>query len=195
MLSAFVVLVLVVAAAAALSSMQRAVAPEAATVITRMREVARLETLEVAVYKKVSFEPEPEPAASLAGEVLAWAKHEVAPRRGRAIVFGTAHVGLDLSKLDEGSVHIDGTHITVTLPRPVVRVELQPEQTEVIASNLDSAQTALMLEKGRAALEQDVRADRALQARARESSERALVALLITLGFEQVSLSPPLTRR
>lgn len=155
-------------------------------VLTQMREVARLETLDVSVYRKVSYEPEVPPSTSLAGDVLAWAKHSVAPRRGRAIVFATVHVGLDLSRLGPGDVHVVGDAIEVVLPPPDVRVELLPQETEVISSNLDSAQTAALLEKGRATLEQDVRRDAALRQRARASSERALKALLTTFGFRDI---------
>lgn len=159
---------------------------ETPAVLTQMREVARLETLEVSVYRKVSYEPEVPPSTSLAGDVLAWAKHSVAPRRGRAIVFATVHVGLDLSRLRDEDVHIAGDVIEVVLPQPQVRVELLPLETEVIASNLDSAQTAALLEKGRITLEHDVQADAALRQRARASSERALRALLTTFGFRDI---------
>lgn len=160
-------------------------------VVTRMREVARLETLDVTVYKKVSYEPDLPAPTSLAGDVLAWARHTVAPKRGRAIVFGVAHVGLDLSKLGEDDVRIVGSTIEVTLPAPEVRVEVQPQETEIVSSNLDSAQTTALLEKGRAALEQDVRSDVALRERSRASSERALRALLTTLGFRDIRFTPP----
>lgn len=158
---------------------------ETPAVLTQMREVARLETLEVSVYQKVSFEPELPAPTTLAGEVFEWAKHTVAPKRGRAIVFGVAHVGLDLARLRPEDVRIVGRTIEVVLPPAEVRVELLPQETEVISSNLDSAQTALLLEKGRAALEASVRGDRGLREKARQSSERALRALLTTLGFTE----------
>lgn len=163
-------------------------------VLTQMREVARLETLDVFIYRKVSYEPEVAPSTSLAGDVLAWAKHSVAPRRGRAIVFATVHVGLDLSRLGPDDVRIVGEAIEVVLPPPVVTVELLPAETEVISSNLDSAQTAALLQNGRAALEQDVRSDAALRQRARASSERALRALLATLGFRDIRFVERVTR-
>lgn len=163
-------------------------------VLTQMREVARLETLDVFTYRKVSYEPEVAPSTSLAGDVIAWAKHSVAPRRGRAIVFATVHVGLDLSRLGPDDVRIVGEAIEVVLPPPVVTVELLPAETEVISSNLDSAQTAALLQKGRAALEQDVRSDAALRQRARASSERALKALLATLGFRDIRFVERVTR-
>lgn len=166
-----------------------------AAVVTRMREVARLETLDVTVYRKVTLEPDPPPSTSVLGDVYQFARHTVTPQRGRAIVFGDAHLGLDLSKLDADHVRIRGERIEVVLPPVEVKVELRPDETEIIGSNLDSAQTAQLLALGKAMLERDVRGDRALQQRARASAERALIALLQTLGFGDVVFidsAPPL---
>lgn len=186
-LRAVVAVVLVMGAIAATAWLQRPPpAPEVPTVLTQMREVARLEALEVTAYKKVSWEaPVPAPS-TLAGDVLAWARHTLAPKRGRAIVFASVHVGLDLSRLRADDVRLSGTTIEVALPPVDVRVELKPEETEVIASNLDSAQTAQLLEAGRRALEQDVLRDAALKAKGRASAERALRALLTTMGFTSI---------
>jgi hypothetical protein len=56
----------------------------------------------------------------------------------------------------------------------------------VIGSNLDSAETARLLELAKRAFEGEVSADRALRERARASAERQIRALLTTLGFEAV---------
>ena len=74
-----------------------------------MREVARLETLDVSLYKKVSFEPEPQPTGSLVGDALTWAKFTLRPPRGKAIVFADVHLGLDLSRLSADSLRVGGT--------------------------------------------------------------------------------------
>jgi hypothetical protein len=160
--------------------------PPTPLVVDRMREVARLETLDLQVYKKISYEPEPMPTGALWKDVLAWARASLFPSRGRAIVFGTVHLGLDLSKLDARRVRVDGSRIEVALPPMQAQVELRPAETEVISSNLDSAQTAQLLELARSAFEREVMADPALQARARGSAERALTGLLMSLGFRQV---------
>jgi hypothetical protein len=165
---------------------RRAAVPPTPLVVDRMREVARLETLDLQVYKKISYEPEPTPTGALWKDVLAWAKSTLFPSRGRAIVFGTVHLGLDLSKLDARRVHIQGSRIEVALPPMQVQVELRPAETEIISSNLDSGQTAQLLELARAAFEREVMADPALQARARGSAERALTGLLMSLGFREV---------
>jgi len=160
--------------------------PPTPLVVDRMREVVRLETLDLQVYKKISYEPEPTPSGALWKDVLAWAKASLFPSRGRAIVFGTVHLGLDLSKLDTRTVRIEGNRIEVALPPMQAQVELRPGETEVISSNLDSAQTAQLLELARGAFEREVMADPALQARARGSAERALTGLLMSLGFREV---------
>jgi hypothetical protein len=160
--------------------------PDAPTVVERIREVARLETLDVNVYKKIRYEPEPVSTGNVWRDVYAWARAVLAPSHGRAIVFGTVHVGLDLSRLDLQSVAIHRGRVEVVLPPLQTRAEVRPAETEVIDSNLDSSETSQLLELARSAFEQDARADAGLQARARDSAERALRGLLLTLGFSEV---------
>ena len=160
--------------------------PPAPVVIERMREVARLETLDLAVYKKISYAPESMPTGALWSDVLAWARSSLFPSRGRAIVFATVHLGLDLSKLEPRRLRIQGNRIEIALPPLQAQVELRPGETEVIASNLDSSETARLLELAKTAFEREVMADPALQARARGSAERALTGLLLSLGVREV---------
>ena len=171
---------------------QRGPPLEVPTVVERMRNVARLETLDVNVYKKVGYAPEPVPSGNVWRDVFLWAKAALAPSHGRAIVFGTVHVGLDLSRLDANALAIRGNTVQLVLPPLVTRAEVRPAETEVISSNLDSAQTAQLLELARVAFEQDARADPALQARARASAEQALRGLLLSLGFREVLFVPAL---
>jgi uncharacterized protein DUF4230 len=161
--------------------------PPTPLVVDRIREVARLETLDLQVYKKITYAPEPAPTGALWSDVLAWAKSSLFPSHGRAIVFGTVHLGLDLSKLDARRVRIQGGRIEVALPPMHAQVELRPGETEIISSNLDSAQTAQLLELAKGAFEREVMADPALQAKARGSAERALTGLLLSLGFREVA--------
>jgi uncharacterized protein DUF4230 len=160
--------------------------PDPPAVVLRIREVARLEALDVALYKKVTFAPEPTPAGSLWGDVAGWLHHTFNAPRGKAIVFADAHLALDLERLDASSVRVTGR--TVTLPRPPLRttIVLRPGETEIIGSNLDSADTARLLELARRAFEREVQSDAALQARARASGERAIRNLLYALGFGEV---------
>jgi hypothetical protein len=157
--------------------------PDPPAVALAIREVARLETLDVALYKKVSFSPDPTEADSLWGDVSGWLRHAFRTPRGKAIVFADAHLGLDLARLDAGSIRVAGREVWVVLPPARATVELRPGDTEVIGSNLDSAETARLLELARAAFQREVEADGVLRGRARASAERQVRALLTTLGF------------
>ena len=165
---------------------RRQALPDPPAVATRMREVARLVALDVTLYKKVSFAPEPTPAGSFWGDVGGWIKHAIRAPNGKAIVFADAHLGLDLSKLDASRVLVAGDEVWVVLPPLQVSVELRPGETEVIGSNLDTAETAKLFERSRAAFLREVRADPALNAKARDAAERALRALLLETGFDAV---------
>lgn len=160
--------------------------PDPPAVAAQIREVARLETLEVSLYKKVTFAPEPTPADSLWGDVAGWLRHTFRAPRGKAIVFAVARLGLDLSRLDASSVKVSGREVYVVLPPLRATVELRPDDTEIIGSTLDSAETARLFELARAAFERQVEADPALRARARAAAERQIRALLTTLGFAAV---------
>ena len=160
--------------------------PDAPSVVHQMRDVARLETLEVSLYKKVAFSPEPEATDVMWKDVLNWAAYTLRNQHGRAIVFADARLGFDFQRFDASHLQVAGTRVYVKLPPMDVKVELRPGETEVIDSNLDSAQTAQLLEKARLAFEQEVRADSRLRQRARDSAERSLRALLLTLGYREV---------
>lgn len=160
--------------------------PDPPAVAVRIREVAQLETLEVSLYKKISFSPEPTAADSFWGDVAGWLRHTFHAPRGKAIVFAVARIGLDLSRLDASSVRIQGREVFVILPPLRATVELRPGETEIIGSTLDSAETARLFELAKAAFEREVEADASLRARARASAERQIGALLATLGFAAV---------
>jgi hypothetical protein len=168
--------------------------PDPPAVVLRVREIARLETLDVRLWKKVTFAPDPVEAESLWGDVSGWLRHTFRTPRGKAIVFADAHLGLDLSRLDASSVRVTGREVELVLPPVVTTVELRPGETEVIGSNLDSAETARLFELARSAFEREVKADRALQERARLSAERQIRALLLTLGFADVRFVAELPR-
>jgi uncharacterized protein DUF4230 len=155
-------------------------------IVTAIREVARLETLDVRLYKKVSFSPEPIPAGSVWGDVAGWLRFTFRAPSGRAIVFADARLGLDLAQLDPSHVRVDGPRVWIVLPPLEVTVALRPGETEVIGSNLDSAETAHLLELAHQAFVREVQADAALRAQARGSAERQIRALLVTLGFREI---------
>lgn len=167
---------------------------DSASVVTQMREVARLETLDVVLYKKVSLTPGAEPAEGVWGKVWSWARHTLRSPSGKAIVFADAHLGLDLGQLDVGRVLVRADGIWVALPPIRSTIELRPGETEVIGSNLDTAETAQLFEAAREAFAHDVAADQALQKRARAAAERALEALLVRLGFREIHFVDALPR-
>jgi len=172
--------------------------PDAPALVVKVREVARLQALDVSLYKKVVFAPDPRETGSVWGDVMQWASFSLRPPRGRAIVFAEAHLAIDLAKLDASSLRVSGRRVEVVLPPVQVQVELKPGETEVIGSNLDSKQTAQLFELARTAFERGVFADEKLKARARTSAEQSLRALFVGLGFTEVSFVtelPPLAAR
>jgi len=168
--------------------------PDGPALILKVREVARLETLDVSLYKKIDFSPDPREQGTLWGELAEWVTYKLREPRGRVIVFAVAHLGLDLRKLDVDSLRVEGRRVEVVLPRVQTQVELRPAETEIIGSNLDSAQTAQLFEKARAAFEAEVAADKQLQQSARASAQQSLRSLFVGLGFSEVefvdTLSP-----
>jgi Protein of unknown function (DUF4230) len=160
--------------------------PDPPALVVKVREVARLETLDVSLYKKIDFSPDPRPTGSTWGDVVQWASYSLHPPRGRAIVFANAHLSVDLRKLDASSLRVSGRKVEAVLPKTVVQVELKPAETEIIGSNLDSKQTAELFERARAAFEREVDADPKLAAQARASAEQTLRSLFVGLGFTEV---------
>jgi hypothetical protein len=167
--------------------------PDPPAVVEKVRQVARLETLEVSLYKKITFAPEPVEAASIWGDLAGWLRHTVARPQGKAIVFAVARLGLDVRQLQPGDVEVRGREVAIRLPPLEVVIELKPGETEIIGSNLDSAETARLLELAKAAFQREVMADRGLQQRARAAAEQALSALLLRAGLEKVEFvgEPP----
>jgi len=167
--------------------------PDERALVLRVREVARLQSLDVTLYKKVEFAPDPREQGSLWSAVSQWATYAVHPPKGRAIIFAQAHLGLDLRKLDVNGLRVEGRRVQVVLPKVENQVELLPAETEIIGSNLNSAQTAELFEKARAAFTAQVASDIGLQDRARQSAQSSLRALFSGLGFSQVDFVEQLT--
>jgi len=161
--------------------------PEGPAVIQQMREVARLETLDVTSYKKIMFTPDAPPPSDFIHDAWNWATSVVAPAQGKAIVFASVHFSLDLARLSDHSVRIKDTRIWVVLPDTVATVELKPAETEIIGSTLDSEQTAQLFETARATFERDVGNNRELKAKAHAAAERAIASLLQKVGFTEVN--------
>ncbi len=160
--------------------------PETPAVLMQIREVARLETLEVSLYKKITFTPDPPAPGTLWDDVNNWVRFTLRSPRGKAIVFANARLGIDLKKFETNSVEIQGRVAFVVLPPIMVTIELKPNEIEIIGSNLDSKETAQLFDLAKNAFEHEVSADVQLIERAHRASERAIKALLFTLGFTDV---------
>lgn len=161
--------------------------PEAPAVTQQIREVAKLETLDVTSYKKIVFTPDAPPPSDFVHDAWNWAVNAVAPSQGKAIVFANIHFSLDLARLNEHSLRIKDTRIWIVLPDTMATVELKPAETEIIGSTLDSEQTAQLFETARANFERDVGNNRELKAKARGAAERAIAAVLTRIGFTEVN--------
>lgn len=164
--------------------------PESPVVVEKIREVARLETLNITTYKIIPFSPDPESSGSLVKDFFLAQKFALFPTEGRAIVFADVHVGLDLQKLTPQTVQVRGDRAEVMLPPLVSWVELRPGDTQVIESNLDSQQTMQLLELAKKVFESEVARNPELRERAREANERAIRGLLMTLGYREVVFTP-----
>jgi Protein of unknown function (DUF4230) len=172
--------------------------PDAPALVVKVRQVARLQSLDVSLYKKVAFAPDPRETGSVWGDLMQWASYTLRPPRGRAIVFAEAHLSVDLGKLDASSLRVTGRRVEVVLPPVQVQVELKPAETEVIGSNLDSKETAQLFELARTGFEREVAADEKLKAQARSSAEQSLRALFFGVGFTEIEFVkelPPLASR
>ncbi len=160
--------------------------PEVPAVIEKMRDVARLETLQIHLHKKISFEPDPRPADTLWGDVASFVRFSISKPHGRAIVFAVVDLGLPLDRLTADNLRVDGRRVEVILPPLEAQVRLVPAETEFIGSNLDSKETAQLLEHAEAAFHREVMADEAIRRRAQAATERALRALLLTVGYREI---------
>ncbi len=160
--------------------------PDTPAVVMQIRDVVRLETLQVLLYKKITFTPDPPAPGTLWEDVNNWVRYSLHAPKGMAIVFADAHLGVDLEAFGANHLAIQGRTAYVVLPPVKVSVELRPGETEVIGSNLDSKETAQLFELAKNAFLRETLADVQLNNRARESSERAVKALLLTLGFTEV---------
>jgi hypothetical protein len=74
----------------------------------------------------------------------------------------------------------------VKLPDAEVEASLLPAETEIVSSNLDSAQTAQLLDQAEGQLRLAVAGDAGLRRRAHEAAIRSVSGLLTALGFKDI---------
>ena len=87
---------------------ERPVLPDTPALVLQMREVTRLETLQVSLYKKVDFSPQPQASDSLWKDVISWASYSLRMPRGRAIVFADVNLGYDIQRIDASNLRSRG---------------------------------------------------------------------------------------
>lgn len=160
--------------------------PEPGALVERVKEVARLQTLEVHLSTTVEHVPDPKIAPTFAGQVVSWVAYNLRAKKGRALVSGVARLSLDLSQLDASAFHFTKDRVTLVVPPVRTSVDIDLERTQIVASNLNSAETAELFEKGRRSLVMQVERNEVLQQRARASAQNALRTLLTGLGFREV---------
>jgi hypothetical protein len=84
------------------------VIPDPVTIITEMRGLSRLETIQYSIEKVITAETAQGAFAFLFGDKLIFVAH------------GTAIAGVDLGKLQAGDISINGDVVTVHLPPPEI---------------------------------------------------------------------------
>lgn len=156
------------------------------TVIRELRALNRLETASFTIEKVVD--------AGTKGNVF---QEFLYGDRILLIAHGEVIAGFDLSQLQDDDVKVDGTSITLTLPKP-----------EILVTKLDSSQTRVydrrqgVLSKGNKDLESQARlaAEQTIQEaacqgeilqEASNNARRQLSALLKALGFITITIIIP----
>lgn len=160
--------------------------PEPGALVEQVKEVARLQTLEVRLATAVEHVPDPKLAPTFTGQVLSWAAYNLRAKKGRALVSGVARVSLDLSELDASAFHFDNDRVILVMPPMTTSVDIDLDRTEIVASNLNSSDTAELFEKGRRSLTMQVERNETLQQQARTAAQNALQKLLLSAGFREV---------
>jgi hypothetical protein len=159
--------------------------------IDALRDAAKLEGLEVEMHQLVTFEPDPPVPQTFGQTLAAWAKDIVDHEKGQALVFATARYMVDLGRLDDSSVEVRDRTVFVRLPPVAVTIDLKPEETVVLRSNLSPGGETALLASAKLKLESEARSNARLTARAQVSAERAIRDLILRLGYFAVNFGPP----
>jgi hypothetical protein len=132
----------------------------------------------------------------------------IAGERVTFLAGGTVDAAIDFGDLDDGAVEVDGDSVTITLPAAtIVDVDVEPDRSYVVnrdrgildriggifSDNPTGEQELYQLaeEKLRAAADES-----ALRERAERNTRKMLETLLLTLGFDEVTIEfeePPAT--
>ena len=137
--------------------------------------------------------------------VIEFTARAVADEKGERSIWGTdwvvlevvgqVQMGVDMTRIRDSDVVVDGTSVEVVLPRPVVTsVELLLDQTRayinrqrVLFSEFSELQIKA-LEEGQAKLRNRFTSDESWIALAEEMARRRLTQFLRQLGFEEIEI-------
>jgi hypothetical protein len=157
--------------------------PDPITIINEVRSLARLETIQYSVEKVIRAEEGQNSLPVLFGDKLIFVAH------------GTVIAGVDLGKMGDTDIKIDGKTLSVNLPEP-----------EVFVSTLDNDKSYVydretgLLQKPDASLETQARQtaeaevlkaaeDDGILSQAKINAENYLARLLRNLGYNEVHFS------
>lgn len=161
--------------------------PDQAAVLRQVRQVARLTLLEVNLYRKIVFQPDPPAPDGMLHALWLFAANHLRTQSGKVIVFAQGSVGIDVSQLA-----IDGLHLSedgsaeVALPPLWYELRILPGETEVIASNLTSEQTAALLAEAEKVMLHQLQTDTHLQQKANQAAQQWFSSWLARMGYTQV---------
>ena len=158
--------------------------------IDTVRDALKLETLEVELHQRIAFEPDVKAGDTLASQLTAWAKDQLAHEQGEAIVFGVARYHFNLARLTEKDLRVEEGVVKVNLPEVLVTVELKPDEMLLVRSSLAPGGEAQLLAKGKRQLEAAAEKNVALVERARRNAENALSAMFSRAGYSKVQVTP-----
>jgi hypothetical protein len=154
--------------------------PDPITIVNEVRSLARLETIQYSVEKVIRAEEGQSSLSLLFGDKLIFVAH------------GTVIAGVDLGKMTDGDIKIDGKILNVNLPEPEVFVStLNNEKSYVYdrATGILQKPDANLETQARQVAEAEIlkaAKDDGILDQAKINAENYLARLLRTLGYIEV---------
>lgn len=153
------------------------------TVVRQVRQLARLETVVFGMDKIVA-----------GGDENKYLPQFLVGDRLLLMAYGEAIAGVDLRKLDEGAVAVEGQTVRLTLPEPevfVVRVDNERTRVYSLQTGLFTAVDPHLETEARREAERQLRQaalDNGILALARDHARATLTAFVTALGFTAVEV-------
>ncbi len=166
--------------------------PPAPLYLDSVRDVLSLEVLEVQMHRRVTFEPDLKAKDGLGAQLVAWAKDSLAPEKGEAVVFAKARYFVDVSRLRQSALRLEGRTAELALPPVTVAVELEPDETILVRSTRAPGGETQLLGRAKLLFEDAAKSNPKLMERARANAERAARELFLRSGYdeEKITLEP-----